>query len=100
MNYKLEPLFGDFIREHRNDDVRKLALQIAGRKDIDVPFVLEQIAGWQKACEKLPSWAAFTCPIRKRWPMCTPSKKPIVATQGVGNIPSVRVMNFIGDDFI
>ena len=58
MNYKLEPLFGDFIREHRNDDVRKLALKIAGRKDIDVPFVLEQIAGWQKACEKLPSWAA------------------------------------------
>lgn len=58
MNYKLEPLFGDFIREHRSDDVRKLALQIAGRKDIDVPFILEQIAGWQKACEKLPSWAA------------------------------------------
>lgn len=58
MNYKLELLFGDFIREHRNDDVRKLALQIAGRTDIDVPFVLEQIAGWQKAREKLPSWAA------------------------------------------
>lgn len=46
-----------FIHNHRNDDVRKLAFQIAGRKDIDVPFVLEQIAGWQKACEKLPSWA-------------------------------------------
>ncbi|WP_288317418.1 THUMP-like domain-containing protein [Xylanibacter caecicola] len=46
-----------FIHNHRNDDVRKLAFQIAGREDIDVPFVLEQIAGWQKACEKLPSWA-------------------------------------------
>lgn len=58
MNDELKTVFGDFIREHRSDDVRKLALQIAGRKDIDVPFVLEQIAGWQKACEKLPSWAA------------------------------------------
>lgn len=58
MNDELKTVFGDFIREHRNDDVRKLALQIAGRKDIDVPFVLDQIAGWQKACEKLPSWAA------------------------------------------
>lgn len=58
MNDELKTVFGDFIREHRNDDVRKLALQIAGRKDIDVPFVLDQIAGWQKACGKLPSWAA------------------------------------------
>jgi len=48
----------DFIRAHRNDDVRRLALQVAGRSDIDVPFVLDQIAGWQKARTKLPSWAA------------------------------------------
>lgn len=47
----------DFIREHRGDDVRRLALQLSGRKDIDVPFVLDQVSGWQKARVKLPSWA-------------------------------------------
>lgn len=48
----------DFIREHAGDDVRRLALQISGRKDIDTAFVLDQIAGRQKARAKLPSWAA------------------------------------------
>lgn len=47
-----------FIAAHRTDDVRRLALQLAGRTDIDVPWVLDQIAGWQTARRKLPSWAA------------------------------------------
>lgn len=54
----IKTMLEDFIREHRNDDVSRLALQTAGRKDIDVAYALEQIAGWQKARVKLPSWAA------------------------------------------
>lgn len=48
-----------FVREHRNDDVRRLALSAHGRTDIDVTLALRQIAGWQKATEKIPSWASI-----------------------------------------
>ena len=47
-----------FVQEHRQDDVRKLALQTSKYPDIDMSFVLNQIAGWQTARKKLPSWAA------------------------------------------
>ena len=47
----------EFISKHRNDDVRSLALQGARRLDIDMPYALDQIAGWQTARTKLPSWA-------------------------------------------
>lgn len=48
----------EFIREHRNDDVRRLALQVSRHLCIDMPYALDQISGWQTACRKLPSWAA------------------------------------------
>ena len=48
----------DFIQQHRTDDVRRLALQGAKYPEVDMTFALEQIAGWQKARTKLPSWAA------------------------------------------
>ena len=47
-----------YIKEHRNDDVRQLALQAPRNADIDLPFALDQIAGWQTARHKLPTWAA------------------------------------------
>ncbi len=46
-----------FIMEHRNDDVNALALQARKHPDVDMAFAIEQIAGWQKARTKLPSWA-------------------------------------------
>ena len=48
-----------FIHQHRNDDVRTLALKAHGQADIDLPCALDQIAGWQTARHKLPSWAAI-----------------------------------------
>ena len=48
----------DFIRQHRTDDVRRLALQGAKYPEVDMHEALEQIAGWQKARTKIPSWAA------------------------------------------
>ena len=46
-----------FIAEHRNDNVPQLALAAHNASNVDLPFALDQIAGWQTACRKLPSWA-------------------------------------------
>lgn len=46
-----------FILDHRNDDVRQLALKGSRPAGVDMPYALQQIAGWQAARHKLPSWA-------------------------------------------
>lgn len=48
-----------FIATHRQDDVRQLALQASRHTDVDMPFALSQIAGWQMARRKIPTWAAI-----------------------------------------
>ena len=48
-----------FVREHRDGDVRSLALQARRDSDVDLPWALDQIKGWQTARHKLPSWAAI-----------------------------------------
>ena len=45
-----------FIKEHEKEDVRKLALQSKRYADVDMQFVLRQIAGKQIACDKIPYW--------------------------------------------
>ena len=47
-----------FVREHCEEDVRTLALQARRDGDVDLPWALDQIQGWQTARRKLPSWAA------------------------------------------
>lgn len=49
----------EFIRLHRDDDVIQLAISQRGDQDIDVPFALSQIRGYQVARNKIPSWAAI-----------------------------------------
>lgn len=46
-----------FIREHRNDDVRSLALQTHRYPMVDMPAAITQIAGHQAAKGKIPTWA-------------------------------------------
>jgi len=46
-----------FILEHREEDVRQLALQASRYPEIDMPYALTQIAGWQSLRDKVPSWA-------------------------------------------
>lgn len=46
----------EFIKQHRHDDVRALALRKA-EEGVDIKWCLQQIEGWQKACEKLPRWS-------------------------------------------
>ena len=48
-----------FIREHRRDDVRSLALQARKYPEVDMPAAITQIAGWQIAKEKVPTWAGI-----------------------------------------
>lgn len=49
----------EFIHKYREEDVRKLALQGARFPQVDLPYALDQIAGWQTARKKIPSWAAI-----------------------------------------
>ena len=47
-----------FIREHANENVRKVALLGTKDQEVDLQMALQQIAGRQMAQKKLPSWAA------------------------------------------
>lgn len=48
----------EFILQHRMSNPRDLALQARRYPDVDMPYALNQIQGWQTARLKLPSWAA------------------------------------------
>ena len=48
----------EFIREYCERDIRQLALQANRFPDVDMPYALDQIQGWQIARRKLPKWAA------------------------------------------
>ena len=48
----------EFIAQFRESNPRDLALQSRRYPDVDMPFALNQIQGWQTARQKLPSWAA------------------------------------------
>ena len=49
----------DYVRENREGDVRQLALKGCRNSDVDMPWALDQIRGWQMARNKLPQWAAM-----------------------------------------
>lgn len=49
----------EFIRQHADDNVRKLALQGCRDAEVHLTMALQQIAGRQTARKKLPSWAAI-----------------------------------------
>ena len=48
----------EFIAQHREEDVRTLALQAGRFPTVDMREAVTQIEGWQQAREKLPTWAA------------------------------------------
>ena len=47
----------DFIRQHQDEDVHKLAFLGSKYPDVDMPFALDQIRGRKMARAKLPRWA-------------------------------------------
>lgn len=63
-----------FIKEHRNDDVRILALQAARYPAIDIRAAATQIEGWQLAKSKLPAWSkveGIVYPVRLSMEQCS-----------------------------
>lgn len=48
----------EYVRKHREEDVSQLALHAGQTNGVNLPWALNQIAGWQMARRKLPSWAA------------------------------------------
>lgn len=46
------------INDLRHIPVSELALKLSGCKDIDVADTLQQVEGWQRMRDKVPSWAA------------------------------------------
>lgn len=53
----LSPSTVDFVRQHREEDPRTLALQAKVPEGVNLTEALQQIAGWQVARHKLPTWA-------------------------------------------
>ena len=53
----LSPETKEFIKEHKNEDPRALALQGKRYPSVDIREAVTQIEGWQAAKEKLPTWA-------------------------------------------
>lgn len=49
----------EFIETFLQTDVKTLALQGSKYPEVNLPFALDQIAGWQMARQKLPSYAAL-----------------------------------------
>ena len=63
-----------FIKEHRNDDVRSLALQATRYPQVDMRVAATQIEGRRLASTKLPAWAAvegIVYPVRLSMEQCS-----------------------------
>ncbi len=52
----IDPELSAYIHTHREDDVRRLALSDQKRLGDSLNYAMNQISGWQKAKEKIPSW--------------------------------------------
>lgn len=96
----------DFIASHANDDIRALALKHAGRKDIDLPFALDQIAGRRTARRKLPTWAetdGITYPPHISMEQCSSEQtaryKAAIAERMAGGGLMVDITGGFGVDF-
>lgn len=55
-----DKMMQEFIQKHLDDDVRHLALEADKFPEINMPFVLQQIAGRQRVKDKLPTWCAHS----------------------------------------
>lgn len=100
----------EFIRQHADDDVRKLALQGTKDTDVDLQMALQQIAGRQTARRKLPSWAAvegIVYPPHLNMEQCSSeqtarykrSLTPNPSPRGEGNSMFVDLTGGFGVDF-
>lgn len=83
-----------YIRQHREDDVRRLALT-RPPEGVDHRWCLQQIEGWQLARRKLPRWAAtegLWYPVRLSMEQCSGEQTALYKRQQVERLlpPDMR----------
>ena len=79
-----------FIREHRRDDVRSLALQARRYPSVDMPAAITQISGRQIAKEKIPAWAEnenILYPAHLSLEQCSSQVTAQYKAEIIGNLP-------------
>ena len=82
-----------FIREHRRDDVRSLALQARRYPSVDMPAAITQISGRQIAKEKIPAWAGnenILYPAHLALEQCSSQVTAQYKAEIIGNLPRTR----------
>ena len=82
-----------FIREHRRDDVRSLALQARRYPSVDMPAAITQISGRQIAKEKIPAWAGnenILYPAHLSLEQCSSQVTAQYKAEIIGNLPRTR----------
>ncbi len=92
----------EFIFLHRNDDVALLALSSSKYPDIDISRAITQISGWQKAKDKLPSWASIDdilYPVSISLEQCSSEKtakyKAFLASKLIKKTPSKHLNSLV-----
>ena len=81
----------DFIAKHLSDDVRNLALQASRYPNVDMPFAIDQIAGYQTALQKLPTFAktaGIYYPHHLSMEQCSSEQAARHKAEIIANIPS------------
>ena len=95
----------EFVREHADEDVRKVALLGTKDQEVDLPMALQQIVGRQVARKKLPSWAAvegIVYPPHLNMEQCSSeqtARYKASLTKGVGSGIFVDLTGGFGIDF-
>lgn len=86
----------EFVRQHRTDDVRRLAFLGDKFPEVDFPVALDQIRGWRQACRKLPALAqnaAVYYPPRLSMEQCSSEATAIYKAQLARRlVPGLRSM--------
>lgn len=86
-----------FIAQNREADVRALALSKVP-DGLDLQFCLRQIAGWQTAQKKLPTWAkteGITYPAKLSMEQCSSEQTALYKQQQVERVLSERRQSMV-----
>ena len=92
----------DFIAQHRDDDVRVLALQAKRFPVVDMHEAVVQVEGWQAAKTKLPAWAAtegIIYPPKISMEQCSSEQTAIYKASLVGGKRFADLTGGFGIDF-
>ena len=78
----------EFIALHKAEDVADLALRVRQYPEVDAAFALMQIAGWQKAVQKVPELASvegWIWPKKLSMEQCSSEETALIKRQILGD---------------